>query len=294
MGLLCGGWRLAGAADGPVRILTEEFPPYNYTEGGQITGLGTEVVEAVLQQLGVQGQFQSMPWARAYETASNVPGVLIYSMVRTPEREKRFKWVGVIAPSEYSLFSLADKPLSLASLEKAQSLQIGTVNQSVGEQFLLSRGFVKGKNLQASARNELNYEKLRLGRIDLWVMNRLTAYHLVRQAGQDPEKTLHKTLAIPELSATTWRLGLRRSMPPWSVSARRWRRCSAMAASTGCSANGSNPATRRGAASGASAPAFPGLAPGVGHAGVLRPVHPGLGHGADLVSLECRPCPHGC
>ncbi len=119
--LLGSGWRLADAAEGPVRILTEEFPPYNYTDGGKVTGLGTEVVEAVLQELGLQGQFQSMPWARAYETASNVPGVLIYSMVRTPEREKLFKWVGVIAPSDYYLFSLADKALSIPSLEKAQA-----------------------------------------------------------------------------------------------------------------------------------------------------------------------------
>ncbi len=217
MGLLCSGWRLAGAADGPVRIVTEEFPPYNYTEGGKITGLGTEVVEAVLQQLGLHGQFQSLPWARAYETASNVPGVLIYSMVRTPERDKRFKWVGVIAPSEYYLFSLADKGLAIDSLVKAQGLQIGTVNQSVGEQFLLSRGFVKGKNLQTSARNELNYEKLRLGHIDLWVMNRLTAYHLVRQAGQDPEKTLHKALAIPELSSQSYYMAFGAQTPDATV-----------------------------------------------------------------------------
>ena len=102
------------------------------------------------------------------------------------------------------LDGLADKALSISSLEKARGLQIGTVNQSVGEQFLLSKGFVKGKNLQASAKNELNYEKLRLGRIDLWIMNQLTAYHLVRQAGQNPEKALHKALAIPELSSQSY------------------------------------------------------------------------------------------
>ena len=217
VGLFVGVAGVSVAAAEPVRVLTEEFPPYNYTEGGKITGLGTEVVEAVLQQLGLQGQFQSLPWARAYETASNVPGVLIYSMVRTPEREKRFKWVGVIAPSEYYLFSLADKGLAITSLGKAQGLQIGTVNQSVGEQFLLSRGFVKGKNLQASVRNELNYEKLRLGHIDLWIMNRLSAYHLVRQAGQDPEKTLHKALAIPELSSQGYYMAFGAQTPDATV-----------------------------------------------------------------------------
>ena len=288
MGLLCGGRRLRAAADGRCASLPKNSHPTTTRSAGKITGLGTEVVEAVLQQLGLQGQFQSMPWARAYETASNVPGVLIYSMVRTPEREKRFKWVGVIAPSEYYLFSLADKRLTIDSLGKAQGLQIGTVNQSVGEQFLLSRGFVKGKNLQTSARNELNYEKLRLGHIDLWIMNRLTAYHLVRQAGQDPEKTLQKALAFQSLvpRATTWRLVPRHRMPRWSPFARRWRHCSATAASTGCSANGSSFAAAGRPHLSTGAPALLGLAAGVGHAGVLRLVHPGIGHGADLVCVE--------
>ena len=52
-----------------IKVLTEEFPPYNYTEDARITGFSTEVVQAVLKEAKIQGDFQSMPWARAYETA---------------------------------------------------------------------------------------------------------------------------------------------------------------------------------------------------------------------------------
>lgn len=208
---------LAVATELPVRVLTEEFPPYNFTEGGKLTGLGTEVVEAVLKEAGVQGEFQSLPWARAYETAANVPGVLIYSMVRTAERDKLFKWVGIIASTEYYLFSLSDRKVQITTIEEARRLQVGAVSQSIGEQFLLSKGFVKGKNLQSGAKNELNFEKLRLGRVDLWIMNRVTAYNLVRQSGQDPEQLLHMALPIPELSAQNYYMAFGNRTPDATV-----------------------------------------------------------------------------
>lgn len=183
-----------------VKILTEEYPPFNYTDKGKITGLGTEVVQAVLKEINIEGQFQSVPWARAYETAQNSDSVLIYSMNRSKEREKLFKWVGQITPTDFYLFSLKSRHLQFTDLEGAKNLQIGTVNQDIGEQFLVSQGFALGRNLQSSSKYELNYEKLKLGRVDLWVMNELGAYFISRQTGDDPAQMLHKALRIPELS----------------------------------------------------------------------------------------------
>ncbi len=184
-----------------LRILTEEFPPYNYTENGRITGFSTEVVQAVLKEIKLQGEFQSMPWARAYETAQNAEGVLIYSIGRNPLREKLFKWVGVIAPTQYYLYSLPQRKLTLQQLDQAKAFQIGTVNEDVGEQFLIAKGFIKGQNLQSSVKYELNYEKLKLGRVDLWIMTDLVAVYLARQAGDDPAKTLARSFAIPDLDS---------------------------------------------------------------------------------------------
>lgn len=213
----CLGSGVAAFADAPLKIVTEEFPPYNYTEQGKITGLSTDVVEAVLKELKLQGNIQSLPWARAYDTAKNAPGVLIYSIGRTPERENHFQWVGVIAPTDYYLYALPERPFKIDALENAKPYQIGTVNQDVGEQFLLARGFVKGQNLQSSVKYELNYQKLKLGRIDLWIMNEMTASHLARQAGDDPAKTLAKVFRINDLSSEGYYMAFGKQTPDATV-----------------------------------------------------------------------------
>lgn len=204
-------------AEGPVRILTEEFPPYNYSAQGKITGLATEVVEAVLKEMGLQADIQSMPWARAYETARSTPGVLIYSIGRTPERDRYFKWVGVIAPTVYYLYGQPGRVYRVDTLDAAKKYQIGTVNEDVGEQFLVGRGFVKGQNLQSSVKYEHTYQKLKAGRVDLWIMSELTASYLARQAGDDPRQTLAKVYRIPELSSEGYYLAFGAHTPDATV-----------------------------------------------------------------------------
>lgn len=194
-------WTGVRAAES-VRIVTEELPPYNFTDNGRVTGLSTEVVEAVLKEIGVDASIQSMPWARAYDMAQNTENVLIYSITRTPAREKLFKWVGIIAPTDWYLFTLKSRgDIKLRRLDDARPYQIATVNEDAGEQYLVGKGFTIGRNLQQSNRYEANYEKLRLGRVDLWVANELNALYLTRRAGDDPDKVLVRALHIPDMSA---------------------------------------------------------------------------------------------
>ena len=195
------GFAAAALAGGELRVVTEELPPYNMTQGGQITGMSTEVVQAVMKEAGVQAAIHSMPWARAYDIALNEENVLIYSITRTPQREKLFKWVGVVAPTHWYLFARADRVGPLRQLDDARRLQVATVNEDAGEQYLLARGFAIGKNLQSSNRYELNYEKLKAGRVDLWIANELNALYLAREAGDDPEKVLQRVLDLAELAS---------------------------------------------------------------------------------------------
>ena len=182
-----------------IRIVTEELPPYNMTQDGRLTGMSTEVVQAVLKEMGVSAPIQSMPWARAYDMALNAENVLIYSITRTPQREKLFKWVGNIAPVHWYLFANPGTAIRLDTLNDARKYQIATVKEDAGEQYLLSQGFLIGKNLQSSNKYQYNYDKLKLGRVDLWISIELTALYLMRQAGDNPEKVAVRALKLPAL-----------------------------------------------------------------------------------------------
>ncbi|MFP4030391.1 MAG: substrate-binding periplasmic protein [Desulfococcaceae bacterium] len=51
----------------PLRVGTDEWPPYEYTgPDGTVTGFSTDVVRAVMDELGMAyGEIQVLPWARA-------------------------------------------------------------------------------------------------------------------------------------------------------------------------------------------------------------------------------------
>ena len=179
-----------------ITVVTEELPPYNMTIDGKVTGMSTEVVEAVLAEAGVQATIRSMPWARAYDMALNAENVLIYSIARTPQREDLFKWVGPFAEMKMHLYSMPGTHYDIRTLDDARQYQIATVKDDVGEQYLVAQGFVIGKNLQSSNKYEHNYAKLKEGRVQLWISNELNAHWLVRQGSGDPAQRAVPQLAI--------------------------------------------------------------------------------------------------
>lgn len=122
--------------------MTEDFPPFNYTENGKVTGYATEVIEMAFQKAGLKTNFTLWPWLRAYNQAKDVPGHYVFSTSRTPEREKLFKWVGPIAKDLVYLMVLKDSPIKEVSDFKA--LKKYSVSGQVGDQpvvFLQQNGF---------------------------------------------------------------------------------------------------------------------------------------------------------
>jgi polar amino acid transport system substrate-binding protein len=169
------------------------------TVNGKLTGMSTEVVQALLDEAGVEAAIQSMPWARAYDIALNNPNVMIYSITPTPDRERLFKWVGTVAQSRWYLYSAANRGIQLRTLDDARNYQIATVKEDVGEQYLIAKGFQLGSGLQSSTRYGLNYQKLQQGRVDLWISNELNARYLARESQDNPQLTLKPALSLPDL-----------------------------------------------------------------------------------------------
>lgn len=108
----------------------EDFIPFNYKDkNGILKGASVEIVEKILESAKFKHtNIKVAPWARAYYLSQHQPNTLLFSIYRTPPREKLFDWVGPIGTSKLVIlmrkgFTPKDKNFSVAAVRASASLQ---------------------------------------------------------------------------------------------------------------------------------------------------------------------------
>jgi len=173
-----------GPASADLSIITEDLPPYNFMQDGELTGATTRVVKEIARRLGIDSEIEVLPWARGYQRLSNEPNVVLFTTARTQERESLFHWVGPLFVSRQEFYARKTDPRRLDSLEAARQVgAIATYREDYGEQILKSLGFA---NLDSSNSPHSNVRKLVSGRVDLWYFHSEGAPRVAIEAGVDP------------------------------------------------------------------------------------------------------------
>ena len=160
-----------------LKLLTEENPPLNYTEGKKLTGMATDVVQEMGKRAKMTLDFEVMAWNKAYEKAQADKETCLYATARLPNRENAFKWVGPIAANKWGLFALGGFKQELKSLNDAKPFRIGGVARDAKTEFLKQWGVT---NIFEVEDDKLNPGKLTLnrketGKIDLWITSAASA-----------------------------------------------------------------------------------------------------------------------
>jgi polar amino acid transport system substrate-binding protein len=183
----------AVAHAGPLRVVTEETA-YSYLQAGKVSGAATEVVETTLQRAGLDDyQIGLYPWARAYDMALQEPGVLIYLIARTSEREALFRWVGEIMRIDYHFYKLRERDdIKVPDLEAAKAYRVGVLRDDVRHQYLQANGF---KKIVVTAHNSDNFKRLLNGQVDLVPMPEQDMLAQCKEAGLDPNE-VERTLTL--------------------------------------------------------------------------------------------------
>ncbi|XEI31585.1 transporter substrate-binding domain-containing protein [Aeromonas veronii] len=184
--LLC--WASTARADlGKLEYLTEEYPPYNFSDPqGQPTGLAVDLLQRIWQHSGVTPQpVRILPWARGYYLLTQKPNVVLFSTARTQARDPLFKWACPIGYAEIVLVGLAERNIAITKLDDAKAFNIGAVRADVGEQLLLNNGFDETK-LMAANRLVQALKMLTSGRVDLVSTNKTTMEQLIVEQQLDP------------------------------------------------------------------------------------------------------------
>ncbi|WP_421866502.1 substrate-binding periplasmic protein [Motiliproteus sp.] len=188
----------------PLTLYTEEFPPFNFTQQGEMQGVSTQIIKALMQQAGFSYRIVSHPWSRSFKQAQTEPNALIYSISRNPEREALFKWIGVLVPASHSIFALRSRTdIRIEQLSDLQQYRIATQQNGARESYLLQNGLSEQLLLRLSGDQVplQQYQLLSRGRIDLWPAADAVAHHLLKSQGQDPERLLRRVYSLKSLSA---------------------------------------------------------------------------------------------
>jgi polar amino acid transport system substrate-binding protein len=168
------------------RVLMEDYPPYNYVDAqGKTAGLSTDVVKAIMSKLGTNIPIEVMPWTQAYALTQQDPGVALYSVARTSEREHLFMWVGPIGVYENWLYARKGSAVKVNTLDDAKSVKaIAAVKDEAGQQTLSSQGFI---NFVYTGSTADGLKKLMAGEVDLWLGTREGVATVAKEAGVNPD-----------------------------------------------------------------------------------------------------------
>ena len=147
-------------------ILTENLPPLNYVKDGELVGPSIEIVKEIQRRVGSRDKIQVYPWARAYKMALEDENVVLFGTTHTKARDDKFKWVGPLATKRDILVAKKVSRIKINKLDDAKKVsRIGTLRDDTRELLLKRHGFT---NLEPVSDEQLNVQKLVLGRIDLW------------------------------------------------------------------------------------------------------------------------------
>jgi polar amino acid transport system substrate-binding protein len=154
--------RPAAAAD--IVAYTEESAPYHYTVNGKIIGSAADRLRAACELAKLSCSLEILPWARAMAMTRQHPNTLLFSIVRSPDREKEFLWLSSISTEPIWIFGRPDsRPVSwVADLAGSR---VGVINGSSGAAFLAAAG-VPRASIDYANSTEANLRKFAAHRIE--------------------------------------------------------------------------------------------------------------------------------
>lgn len=178
-------------------IYTEDWPPVSFTnQAGQADGMAVEVVRELQKRLGRKEPIQVLPWARAYQILLSTPDVMLFSVGRNAEREKRMTLLGPIAISSTDLFALAGNAETLRQQpaswpQKLTAAYRGSIFETAARD--------AGLQVYRTDSPSHSARMLLAGRVQLWSEGNLVMGGVLRELGIAADK-VEKVATLQSLS----------------------------------------------------------------------------------------------
>ncbi|UTW50839.1 transporter substrate-binding domain-containing protein [bacterium SCSIO 12827] len=81
---------LARHLDTEIRVLAEDWPPFNYMHNGQSTGMAIDYLRYAFTELGLQPKFVSLPWSEALQGIADAQKLDVIPALSPPPERAQF------------------------------------------------------------------------------------------------------------------------------------------------------------------------------------------------------------
>lgn len=154
----------AAAQADPLKLVTEEYPPFSFRENGVYKGASIDQVDILMNKARLEYSIEMMPWARALKRAGTEATTCVFTTVHNAERDKKFKWVEPLLAGRTVLIRKKGAPIAPQTLKEATAYLVGTQRGDFTADVLKANNFAK---VDLASDFNLTYKKLMLGRIDM-------------------------------------------------------------------------------------------------------------------------------
>lgn len=146
-----------------------------------LSGFHIEVVKEIQKRVDNTDKIQMVPRAKALKELDSRKDVVFFSMALTAERCHLYHWIGPTKECMYNFYAKARSGIVIKEMNDAKHLKsIGVCNQDLQDKYLTTLGF---KNLERSADNTENFQKLMSGQIDVFAYDNDSIADLLADIG---------------------------------------------------------------------------------------------------------------
>ncbi len=148
-------------------------------EGAGRRAFYVELVRRLLEELNQPANISNVPLKRGLLMLQDGQAEALFNLVRTPERETQFKWVGPIDGGINRFHQSSRRPTGIASLADARRVGgICVLNGGVHDSTLVDLGFT---NLVRANSYTICFAMLIYGRVDLTPATRIRGRELLEE-----------------------------------------------------------------------------------------------------------------
>ncbi len=149
-------------------ILSDSFPPFNFTDKGKDVGINVDILLNILNMSGFPTKREDIvrdTWSSNFAQAITSSNAILLSVPRIPERENILNWIGPVVKSKVILMAKASKNVKINSSEDMKKYKIATLKNLASEKAFVASGGDLKKAIRVTKPRQA-FKMLELGRVD--------------------------------------------------------------------------------------------------------------------------------